>query len=162
MSCACGSGKQYSRCCGPYIKGTSNPSTAEKLMRARYTAYVEGAIDFIVSSTIEERRKECDRNAIKEWSEGAKWEGFELIATEKGEKDDTEGVVEFKVYYTENGIKKNYHEKARFKKIDGIWYYDDGEIQKAMPFKRAEEKISRNELCPCGSGKKFKKCCGKI
>ena len=28
--------------------------------------------------------------------------------------------------------------------------------------RRAEPKIGRNELCPCGSGKKFKKCCGKL
>lgn len=25
---------------------------------------------------------------------------------------------------------------------------------------RAEETIGRNDPCPCGSGKKFKKCCG--
>ena len=25
----------------------------------------------------------------------------------------------------------------------------------------AEKKIGRNELCPCGSGKKYKNCCGK-
>ena len=25
----------------------------------------------------------------------------------------------------------------------------------------AEKKVGRNELCPCGSGKKYKKCCGK-
>ena len=28
--------------------------------------------------------------------------------------------------------------------------------------RRPEPKIGRNELCPCGSGKKFKKCCGKV
>jgi uncharacterized protein len=28
--------------------------------------------------------------------------------------------------------------------------------------RRPEAKIGRNELCPCGSGKKFKKCCGKV
>ena len=27
--------------------------------------------------------------------------------------------------------------------------------------KIAEKKVGRNELCPCGSGKKYKKCCGK-
>ena len=27
--------------------------------------------------------------------------------------------------------------------------------------KRAEKKVGRNEPCPCGSGKKYKKCCGK-
>jgi hypothetical protein len=28
------------------------------------------------------------------------------------------------------------------------------------PFKRTEPKVGRNDPCPCGSGKKFKKCCG--
>jgi SWIM/SEC-C metal-binding protein len=26
---------------------------------------------------------------------------------------------------------------------------------------RAEKKVGRNEPCPCGSGRKYKKCCGK-
>jgi uncharacterized protein len=29
-----------------------------------------------------------------------------------------------------------------------------------MPITRDEPKVGRNDLCPCGSGKKFKKCCG--
>jgi preprotein translocase subunit SecA len=29
------------------------------------------------------------------------------------------------------------------------------------PVVRKEKKIGRNEACPCGSGKKYKKCCGK-
>ncbi|KGM96236.1 preprotein translocase subunit SecA [Clostridium novyi A str. 4552] len=29
------------------------------------------------------------------------------------------------------------------------------------PIKRKEEKIGRNDLCPCGSGKKYKNCCGR-
>ena len=31
---------------------------------------------------------------------------------------------------------------------------------KAVPQKRVGEKIGRNDPCPCGSGRKFKKCCG--
>ncbi|MFH1856790.1 MAG: preprotein translocase subunit SecA [Candidatus Omnitrophota bacterium] len=31
----------------------------------------------------------------------------------------------------------------------------------SQPVRHAEEKVGRNELCPCGSGKKYKKCCGK-
>ncbi len=30
------------------------------------------------------------------------------------------------------------------------------------PFKRSEQKVGRNEPCPCGSGKKYKQCCGKL
>jgi len=30
-----------------------------------------------------------------------------------------------------------------------------------QPKKRADEKIGRNDPCPCGSGKKYKQCCGR-
>ncbi|MBC8519898.1 MAG: preprotein translocase subunit SecA [Gammaproteobacteria bacterium] len=30
------------------------------------------------------------------------------------------------------------------------------------PFVRSERKVGRNEPCPCGSGKKYKQCCGKL
>ena len=30
-----------------------------------------------------------------------------------------------------------------------------------VPYQRDEEKVGPNDPCPCGSGKKFKKCCGK-
>ena len=32
---------------------------------------------------------------------------------------------------------------------------------KGVPFRRTQAKIGRNDPCPCGSGKKYKKCCGK-
>jgi preprotein translocase subunit SecA len=36
----------------------------------------------------------------------------------------------------------------------------DGEEKKKQPIRR-ENKVGRNDPCPCGSGKKYKKCCGK-
>ena len=35
-------------------------------------------------------------------------------------------------------------------------------VQRQAPFKREIQKVGRNEPCPCGSGKKYKLCCGKI
>jgi hypothetical protein len=38
-----------------------------------------------------------------------------------------------------------------------------GLLQPAKPAARTQPKIGRNEPCPCGSGKKFKRCClGKV
>jgi hypothetical protein len=37
---------------------------------------------------------------------------------------------------------------------------EDPESAPAQPIRRAEPKIGRNDPCPCGSGKKYKKCCG--
>ncbi len=36
-----------------------------------------------------------------------------------------------------------------------------GDIIKPEAYKRAEKKVGRNDPCPCGSGKKYKKCCGR-
>jgi len=54
--------------------------------------------------------------------------------------------------------------------VDGITDEDfNGEIEDEVlddedyhpePYVRREPKIGRNEPCPCGSGKKYKKCCG--
>jgi preprotein translocase subunit SecA len=38
--------------------------------------------------------------------------------------------------------------------------HNDGTVKKA-PVKRMADKVGRNDPCPCGSGKKYKKCCGK-
>jgi SEC-C motif domain protein len=46
--CNCGSGKSFSECCEPVLKGKRKPVTAEELMRARYSAFVEKEIDFIM------------------------------------------------------------------------------------------------------------------
>ena len=43
----------------------------------------------------------------------------------------------------------------------GLWYFVDGAPGRQEPFVRDDAKVGRNDPCPCGSGKKFKKCCGK-
>ncbi len=42
----------------------------------------------------------------------------------------------------------------------GASHGGDGEPQKKQPVKKGE-KVGRNDPCPCGSGKKYKKCCGQ-
>jgi preprotein translocase subunit SecA len=37
----------------------------------------------------------------------------------------------------------------------------DGSPPKKKPVRRGNQKVGRNDPCPCGSGKKFKKCCGR-
>jgi preprotein translocase subunit SecA len=39
---------------------------------------------------------------------------------------------------------------------------EDAEERKAQPFQRYGDKIGRNDPCPCGSGKKYKQCHGKL
>ena len=159
--CPCGSGKKYGECCEPIIKGKTKAPTAEACMRARYTSYVVGEIDYIINSCEEgEGIGEIDRKATEDWSKQSQWNGLKILRTEKGGADDTEGVVEFEAIYTQKGIRDVHHEVAGFRKIDGKWLYSEG-LLRPTTVVREGRKIGRNEPCPCGSGKKYKNCCGK-
>jgi len=84
------------------------------------------------------------------------------LATEGGEAGDDEGFVEFRAVFSEAGGEDMAHtERSRFVKEGDRWYYVDGLLPTPVTYRREEEKVGRNDLCPCGSGKKYKKCCGK-
>jgi SEC-C motif domain protein len=157
--CPCGSNVEYESCCLPVIVGQQKAATAEQLMRSRYSAYAMKEIGYILTSLHPDHRVDYDESRSKAWAESATWHGIKIVRTVAGGVDDSKGQVEFVVSYTENGLKQEYHELSSFEKKDGIWYFVSG---KAMPklASRATPKTGRNEPCPCGSGKKFKKCCG--
>ena len=158
-ACPCGSERPYAECCEPVIEGKRSAKTAEELMRSRYSAYAKGKVSHVLKSSHPNLRQTLDENATRQWSDGAEWEHIEIVRTEKGGEDDDEGAVEFIAHFTEDGVKRTHHEISHFKKFRGRWYYNDGEVVKPRPFKREEPKTGRNDPCPCGSGKKFKKCC---
>jgi SEC-C motif-containing protein len=159
-SCPCGSGQSYSDCCQPFHHGKSKAPTAEKLMRSRYSAYVGQQIDYIEKTSDPRYRDSFDQEAALEWSKTSEWLGLEIVAFRDGKPGDVQGEVEFKARYRRNGKETTHHEVSlfTFSKTDQCWYYTDGkEIIEPM---RAETKVGRNDPCPCGSGKKFKKCHG--
>lgn len=159
--CPCKSGKTFGECCGPIIAGSAKAETAEALMRARYTSYVTGDIDFLKTSATQAVQEQFDEQSSKAWSAAAEWHGLEILKTEKGQSGDKTGVVEFRALYTANGEFCNHHEISTFVKEDGGWKFEDGELIGEHPIVREEPKVGRNDPCPCGSGKKYKKCCGK-
>lgn len=159
--CPCKSGKTYGECCGSIIAGTVKAANPEALMRARYTSYVVGDIEFLKSSATAAVQEQFDEKASQAWSKAATWHGLEIIRTEKGGAGDKTGVVEFRALYTANGEFCNHHEISSFVKERDGWKFEDGELIGEAPITREEPKVGRNELCPCGSGKKFKKCCGR-
>jgi SEC-C motif-containing protein len=159
--CPCGTGKQFSECCEPYLKGEKNPSTAEALMRSRYSAFATAAVAYLRETLAPEKRGDFDEKSMKKWAGESQWLGLEIVKTEKGQPSDTTGTVEFIARYKGEGGEIKHHEIAQFKKQASGWRYWDGEIVGAKPFIRPEPKVGRNDPCPCGSGKKYKKCCGK-
>lgn len=158
-TCPCGSAIAYNDCCEPIIKGVRPAATAEQLMRARYSAYTRTEMDFVFNSTDPANREGYDHDGTRAWAENSEWLGLEIIGTRKGGIDDNTGEVEFVARFKESGASREHHENALFKKKEGIWYFSDGTMVKSRPL--TVTKIGRNDPCPCGSGQKYKKCCGK-
>jgi SEC-C motif-containing protein len=159
-ACPCGSSVEYAECCKPLIHGERAASTAEQLMRSRYSAYVKKEIGYILTTLHPEHRADYDEKSSRAWAESAEWHGIRILKTTGGGPGDSEGTVEFSVSFAEKGLKQEHHELSSFKKEGDAWFFTTGKTM-PKPVFRALPKTGRNDPCSCGSGKKFKKCCGK-
>ncbi|HYD32833.1 MAG TPA: YchJ family protein [Azospirillaceae bacterium] len=158
--CPCGSGRALDACCGPYLDGAVQAPTAEALMRSRYSAFSVGKIDYLKETLLPETQDDFNRDEVAEWAASSQWKGLEVRSVEGGGEGDDEGKVEFIARFKMAGKDYTHHEVGRFGKRDGRWYYVDGEIGARPQAPRTVTKIGRNDPCTCGSGKKYKKCCG--
>jgi SEC-C motif-containing protein len=95
-------------------------------MRSRYSAYATGAIDHLLKTHDPETRDEFKRDSMERWSKSTNWQGLSIVATEKGGVEDDTGIVEFIARGSTNGKPFALHERSRFRRIDGAWYYVDG------------------------------------
>ena len=137
-------------------------------MRSRYTAYTRGDIGYIAQTLAADRRGGFDAAAAKAWAARATWLGLRIVSTAGGQPDDVDGVVGFVATYREGGKTIEHHEVSQFRRDeDGAWRFVEGDTralvvdQKLSAPARGATKLGRNDPCPCGSGKKFKFCCGR-
>lgn len=158
QTCPCGSNAPFANCCEPIIHGERESQTAEELMRARYSAFVTGAIDFIVASTHSRSRPEIDIKDTREWSLKSTWHGLQIIDTKI--VDDSKAYVSFEAQFTQAGQDLSHREKALFEREHEKWRFVTGDELKNPTVRYETPRIGRNEPCVCGSGKKYKKCCG--
>jgi len=159
--CPCSSGKEYQDCCEPLLSGQRQAATAEELLRARYTAHAKLEMDYVRDTTHPEQLPKYEPATARNWAEKSEWEKLEIISISDGGVDDERGEIEFVAHYRQKGNLKTHHELAHFRKHEGEWYFYDGEGVIPRQVVRTQPKIGRNDPCPCGSGKKYKKCCGR-
>jgi SEC-C motif-containing protein len=154
-NCPCGSGLLFGQCCGPYLAGQGIAPTAEALMRSRFTAFQLRDADYLRDTWDPAKRP------VKLDFEGDSrtWSSLEILAAIGGRESDERGVVEFKARFELGDDTYLLHEVSRFHRLGGRWVYLDGDIQYHGKIAHKGE-ILRNAPCPCGSGKKYKKCCG--
>jgi len=129
-------------------------------MRSRYCAFVLRNGVYLSDTIAAENRGAFDAKSIEH--DQTDWIGLEIIDRKAGGLLDQTGQVEFIARFNENGQHHHLHERSNFERRTGKWVYVDGDFPNANGIKpgAAPHRVGRNDPCPCGSGKKFKKCCG--
>ncbi len=120
--CHCGLQPEYDDCCGRYVSGRDIAPTAEALMRSRYSGFVECNDSYLLASWHPDTRPSRVR-----FDPDQRWLGLKIRAIEAGTETDSAGIVEFEARFKVHGKGHRLHEISRFERIDGRWYYLDGQ-----------------------------------
>ncbi len=157
QNCHCCSGKPFVDCCAPILQDASKALSAEQLMRSRFSAHKLVDVAYLTHTLHASKRTKDDATETTEWAKENHWQKLEIVSTELGSETDARGKVEFKAYFEDKNKKIHcHHENSNFVKLDNQWYYVDGLYYPSTKPKTQH----RNDVCACGSGKKYKKCCG--
>lgn len=159
--CFCGSKQPYDACCQPIHQNPKLATRPEQLMRARFSAHMTKNVEFVVATYHPSCHAAQEKDSIAE-SVHSHWTRLEVLSTEEGSTDN-EGFVSFKAYLEDEGLEYCLSERSRFLFENEQWFYVDGELDDSTaprPITIESTKVGRNDPCPCGSGKKYKKCCG--
>ncbi|MDF1588730.1 MAG: YchJ family protein [Gammaproteobacteria bacterium] len=149
--CPCNSGSSYSACCQPLHTGTVAASSAEQLMRSRYSAFCLKNAPYLIATLHPDYRSADDQQSLAELFEQTQWLGLKVISHKS--KNNT-ATVEFSAFYQDANQVAQLHERSRFVKIENRWFYQDGDLLPPIT-------LARNDSCFCGSGIKYKKCHGR-
>lgn len=127
MLCPCNSLKKYNDCCKKAHQNILSVKTAETLMRSRYSAFVLANINYLqISHHSTTRPSKKEKRGIEKWAKSVNWIKLEVLNTTKGSQLDSEGTVEFKAFFMENGTVNVIHENSSFCKENEHWVYLNG------------------------------------
>ena len=129
-------------------------------MRSRYSAHVKLAAEYLNATQRGARLATFSRPEMETGARSLKWAGLKIVETTGGGQGDKEGTVEFIASFDKDGEPGTHHERSTFVRDGKGWLYTSGKNPQ-QPVRRETAKVGRNQPCPCGSGKKYKKCCGK-
>src|SRR5690349_7139157 len=112
--CPCGSETNLIDCCLPLIQGKKQATRAEDLLRARYTAFTRGDIEFVLATHHSKTRHEVKREEIEDWSKNSEWLNLQIVKSEQGQKEDQKGTLIFVARYRADGKEQEHWEKSFF------------------------------------------------
>ena len=156
MNCYCDSGLAFGECCQPFLTHQRRPETPVQLMRSRYSAFCQEDARYLHITWHSSMRTQNSVEQIQGAFRHTRWCKLsieESVIDENG----THGSVSFRAYYFEREKLGVLHESSRFEEENGEWRYLDGIIYHDS----GRLSLGKNAPCFCGSGSKFKRCCGR-
>lgn len=150
-ACPCG-GVAYEQCCQPLHLGGVAVS-AESLMQSRFSAFSLKNTDYIIATTTPSQQTLLDKQGLAAWADEMNWTRLEVVShiSKIGKRH---AQVKFRAYFRNKDGSEGCHEElSAFVKIGERWYFLDPTVPNALTGKQP---------CLCGSGEKFKACCGKF
>lgn len=118
--CYCGNDCSFEECCNLLLTGKKEASSAEELMRSRYSAYVVANANYLINTTHPKHRYLYSKKSILQWSKENTWLKLEVVLAQ-------EKRVVFKAYYIDNsGNEVIHYEDSNFEVFGDRWYYVTG------------------------------------
>ncbi len=126
-------------------------------MRSRYAGWSLGLIDYLFETTWPKQQAGLKQNEMQDWADRTQWISLSILDTAAGTEKDVNGEVEFLARFKLPPVEaiQEHKERSSFIKENGIWFF----IDPTLPIQSVKAP-GRNDPCSCGSGKKYKKCCG--
>ena len=125
--CPCGSSEIFSLCCENFINETQFPSTAEQLMRSRYSAYATNNPSYIAKTYASNKQTENSLKDIADWTEQTTWLSLQVLSTDNS--DDKCHFVEFVATYLTHSELWQMQENSRFIQENDMWRYLDVDVK---------------------------------
>ena len=122
VPCPCDPEATYAQCCGRYIDGAAAAPTAQALMRSRYSAFVLERTDYLLATWHASTRPP----ELRFDQPSPRWLGLEIRADDATGTD--RAMVEFVARFRVGGRAQRLHERSRFVREEGRWYYVAGDM----------------------------------
>ncbi len=119
-------------------------------MRSRYSAFCQNDAEYLFATLHPSKRTSQTVAQLTASNQETEWLNLRILKHSPDQPRDNEGIVEFVASYKNAKDASFLYERSFFLRDKGQWFYVEGEIMDP-----ASISLKRNEICWCGSKKKF-------
>ncbi len=127
-------------------------------MRSRYTAFAKKCLDHVANTHAAEIKEDFNRAEAERMADECEWLELRI---HKAVEEGNDAEIEYVVRVRRDQLTMTKAVQSRFRRDQGQWFFVSSKPAPHLENARSN-KTGRNDPCLCGSGKKYKKCCGAL